>query len=599
MQQSLAVTKDSLQYIDMLNRLGFIYYEKNPDSTLYYTDIARNLSQRHNYKKGIADALNNIGVIYLLKGNYQLSLRYYNESLEVYRQLKDSSNITQLLMNIGLTFFSKEEKSNAYRYIQDAFATGRNLRHDSIMALVNLNYLMMFPDSANSEKAQHLLRQAEQIAIKYHDRRIQVQCLNVEAVLEIHNHRYEEGIALLKKSAVESESLEIFYTSMDIYVQLGDLLYERDTAQALRYYEHAFELARNTGYHEYAKTLSKKLYDHYLANNDLQNIKKYSILLTRSYELEDSLNASTGLNYIDYALKDKEIESFKAISSVRRNTIIILSIFSVVTLLLLAYALRSFFAKKKLARALMDLNQKVTAQNLTLQNNNEFNNKIVSILAHDFRQPLASMKNIAMILREYDNLSKQDLNEIIGSIENTSNTSLEIFENILQWIKRQLSGFNYQPEALPLKELLDQSITSYSSLIKEYNIKVHNQVDDQLLLQGEKEMVQFINRNFLHNAIKFSPAGGNIYLHATLTSTEMMVSVTDEGKGMPSEKLQSLFNFKTEQRYDNDREKGAGVALMICKDFAEKMNGRIWATSEPGKGSTFSYALPVPSSSNR
>jgi K+-sensing histidine kinase KdpD len=104
--------------------------------------------------------------------------------------------------------------------------------------------------------------------------------------------------------------------------------------------------------------------------------------------------------------------------------------------------------------------------------------------------------------------------------------------------------------------------------------------------------LQFINRNLIHNALKFSPEHGAITVSAEVGPTETIVCIRDEGKGINPEKLPQLFNFKSELQYDNDKEKGAGVALMICKDFADRMRGRIWAENGAGKGAVFCYALP-------
>ena len=78
-QTSLPQIRDSLHYVDALNRMAILLYEKNVDSTFYYTRIAREIADRHDYKKGRADAMNNLGIFFDIKGNFQMALKYYNK----------------------------------------------------------------------------------------------------------------------------------------------------------------------------------------------------------------------------------------------------------------------------------------------------------------------------------------------------------------------------------------------------------------------------------------------------------------------------------------------------------------------------------------
>jgi K+-sensing histidine kinase KdpD len=145
---------------------------------------------------------------------------------------------------------------------------------------------------------------------------------------------------------------------------------------------------------------------------------------------------------------------------------------------------------------------------------------------------------------------------------------------------------------MSLKELIDEALLPFNLMAEGYHLKFINNVDSNVIIQADKELVQFIHRNFIHNAIKFSPQYATISISATVHPGETTICVQDEGKGISPEKLGSIFNFKAEMRYSNEKEKGAGVALMICKDFIEKMSGRIWAENAKEKGAAFCYTLP-------
>ncbi|RZK13272.1 MAG: tetratricopeptide repeat protein, partial [Flavobacterium sp.] len=129
---SLPQIKDSLKYADALNRLGMLMYEKNVDSTFFYTKNARELSERLNYSKGKADALNNLGIFFDIKGNLQLAMRYYNEAYIAYKVLKDAPNQVQTTMNIAMVYGEMRKDDKAIKWFDDALKAGNLLKQDSI-----------------------------------------------------------------------------------------------------------------------------------------------------------------------------------------------------------------------------------------------------------------------------------------------------------------------------------------------------------------------------------------------------------------------------------------------------------------------------------
>ena len=101
---SLPQITDSLHYVDALNRMAMLWYEKNIDSTFYYTSKAREIADRLSYGQGKADATNNLGICYEIKGNLQFALRYYNDAYLGYTKLKDSATKVQAMMNIAMVY---------------------------------------------------------------------------------------------------------------------------------------------------------------------------------------------------------------------------------------------------------------------------------------------------------------------------------------------------------------------------------------------------------------------------------------------------------------------------------------------------------------
>jgi signal transduction histidine kinase len=583
---------DSIKYVDALNKIGFSLYETNVDSAFKYVLKAREVSKRISYLKGIADATNTMGVLYEIKGDLQLSLRYYSDANSYYRSFNDLIGIVQTKMRIALVYNENGENEKSIRSFEQALLLGKNLKKDSIISLVLSNYLLLYADQIPKNTIPVYLEKARLIAAKYHDARIPILADQILAKQYIKQGDTLRGIEMLNNTSNNAKRLNLNYLNLDILINIGDVLLKTDLTNALLEYKKGLLIAEQKGYLIYTKIIAKKLFDIYTLKNDLLNAQKYSSLLIGVYETEDKMKNASGIDYIDYAIKDQELKSAGDRDRYKKNIIsILLILFTAVAIIgvILYYLLR---LKQKHSAALEKLNEMMRSENAELETNQEFNNRLISILAHDFRQPLGVLKTLATLLKD-GSLDQEEIKQLIESMDSSSTISLEIFENILQWIKRQLSGFTYEYQPLLLKPLIDEAILPLMPLMQSCNLTLNNKVDPNTVIHGDKELIQFINRNLIHNAIKFTPEFSTITIYSSTTDQKNIVSVKDEGKGISVEKMEYLFDFKKELKYGSEKEKGAGVALMICKDFIQKINGEIWAENADEKGAIFNYSLPI------
>ena len=592
-RQNLPHINDSLRYIDALNRLSILYYQVNIDSCKDYAQQAWAIAERKQYTRGKADALNNLGIVYDLGNDPSLAFRYYNNALDLYRQIKDSSNIVQVENNIALVFQEKGQSDKAQNYFWQAIDLGSNLKKDSIMSLVLLNYLSLYLDSIPKDSIKPLLEKARGIAIRYHDSGTQIMVTQTEGMIDLTDNKPSIGLALLKEASSRALAEGANYEVMDILHSLGDYFLKDQPDTALAYYNEELQLAENQKFNTYTKSLCRQLYDYYHAKGDITHALPYAQKLLTIYKEEEDDNNISGVNYIDFAVATKELENAKDRAENRKLIILILSIFSMSVAAIGLVLFQLYRLKQKHAVTLEALNNAVSERNTQLQLKHEFNNRLVSLLAHDFRQPINTAKSLAMLLKSPESLSQEETMQLVQSIENSSDAAIDIFENILQWIKKQLSGFSYEPVPQSLKGLVEEAMRPFLPTGETRHIALVNAVSETICIHADKELLQFINRNLIHNAIKFTPDGSTITVSAQMTAKEVIVCIQDEGKGINPGKLPQLFSAKKELSYDSEKEKGAGVALMICKDFVDRMFGRIWAENGKKGGALFFYALPI------
>jgi K+-sensing histidine kinase KdpD len=212
----------------------------------------------------------------------------------------------------------------------------------------------------------------------------------------------------------------------------------------------------------------------------------------------------------------------------------------------------------------------ISEKNKQLQINDDFKNKLISIIAHDFREPLNNIIKVAVMFK--NNADAASLQEVINQVDTSSRNTLVVFDNILRWIKSQLSGFIYSPMACHLLSFFEEALQSIT-------IKSTLNIADDIFLAGESEMLQFVNRSLFHYAASFSPDNDAINITAVKEADRVKVVITSVAPEITKEKAAGLF-------VEQD-----GITLVICKDFMDKMGGQIWA-EKSGTRLQLIYTLP-------
>jgi signal transduction histidine kinase len=162
----------------------------------------------------------------------------------------------------------------------------------------------------------------------------------------------------------------------------------------------------------------------------------------------------------------------------------------------------------------------------------------------------------------------------------------------LFWAQSQLNGLQSNSENLYLRPIVDEKIELFGEIARQKAITIINEIDDSISIVADKNHISLVVRNLLANAIKFNKLGGIITIREKSIGEYFEISVADSGVGMSTSDLSRLFNAETHfTSPGTHQEKGAGIGLLLTKEFIEKNGGSIWATSELGKGSTFTFTV--------
>ncbi len=144
-----------------------------------------------------------------------------------------------------------------------------------------------------------------------------------------------------------------------------------------------------------------------------------------------------------------------------------------------------------------------------------------------------------------------------------------------------------------MERIVRTTFESLQDLAGHKNIQLINGIPKNLIVSADENMLSFILRNLVTNAIKFNNKNGQCKVGANADDASVLITISDNGIGISNENIANLFRIETSfTTRGTANEKGSGLGLILCKEFVEKHGGKIWAESEPGKGSTFRFTLP-------
>lgn len=228
-----------------------------------------------------------------------------------------------------------------------------------------------------------------------------------------------------------------------------------------------------------------------------------------------------------------------------------------------------------------------------LQELNETKNKLFSIIGHDLRGPIGTLKMLLdVLITDFDQNKPEDIKKMLESVYTSTSVTFDLLENLLMWAKSQQEAVTMTKTSIDLRQAVSENIGLLSELAINKGQTLHNHVPENCLAFADKNMVMTILRNLIMNAIKFSGPTTNIHVNGAIRDTDVVISVKDEGMGIQPEDIEKIFQ-PAYSSTGTAGEKGTGLGLLLCKDFVERQGGRLWVESEPGKGSTFSFTLPV------
>lgn len=222
--------------------------------------------------------------------------------------------------------------------------------------------------------------------------------------------------------------------------------------------------------------------------------------------------------------------------------------------------------------------------------------KLYSVIAHDLRSPMGSIKMVLnmLILNLPSEKIGAEMYELLTMANQTTEDVFSLLDNLLKWTKSQIGKLNVVYQDVDLVEVTDGVIEIFSMVASLKKIRIHEMKPEKMMVNADIDMLKTVVRNLLSNAIKFSKENSEVLVKMEEVDGMAVVSVQDHGCGISEEGQKKLLHTDTHfSMFGTNNEEGSGLGLLLCKDFVVKNGGKLWFTSKEGEGSIFSFSIPV------
>ena len=605
-------------FVDTLNRLAHSWYGINADSAFFYGRQALAFAGKTGYRKGEAESWRMLGNTFEMIGDYVNMLASYQRSLDIAEKIGNTSLIARVNINFALFYKEQGEYDKAqqlmervqqlYRRSGDSGQSAYIAHNQADIALRKGDYDEALVFAQRSVEGARRIGDELNAAMYNNDvGRIRAAKGDYAGALG----HYLESLNYFRQRNVLLGTTATKSLVSQVYLQL------KDYPRALRYAGEALQEAQTIRRKPEIQGSARVLADIYEAKGDYRNAlryfklyKDYSDSLYNDEARKQILARAAQYDFEKQTLQLREAQAMKDAAyetKLRRAalqvsvTIVALAVLSLVAFVLL----RSRVVHRKMNQLLREKNEKIEEQKETLEHqavqlllSNQQKDKLFTIVSHDLRGPLNSLRSLLGFLKE-KKLSDQEASGILNELRHNVDHSSELVTNLLIWASSQLNGSVITPVLLDMDEVVRDVFELFAQQAKEKNVLLRMEMASALVGYADKDMAQVVIRNLVSNAIKFSSSGGVVTINGCRKAAEIEIVVTDNGIGMREDALERIRRKESFTSYGTAREKGTGLGILLCHEFAEANKGRFYVESEWGKGSRCYFTIPAaPSSSS-
>ncbi len=648
----LAYQNQDSTKVDMsLMLINELYAIEDYNKALLYVNQTSKLSQDLNYIKGLAESSYYRALIYTQRNDYFNAIDNYNKSKKYYLQISDTLGVAKVSNSIGLIeikrgnyavglqnslsaidIFEKQrlrdELSSAYNNLAEAYfktnqidkAIDFNFKALEVRKQIN-DRTGIIASTKNIADLYSILKEHRK-SIEYYEKVLQLlhpeddKDLRGEILPKLGSEylrfkEYEkaskylvEGLKYNRKQGNREGLLRALNAIGNLNLQkkkvkLAALQLNEaykiaqkidDKTELLENYKLHVALDSTRGYFENAFFWKNK----YHSLKDSLSLINHPVFSTDVDPLDLNINNSieTDLNKVEdhTTTKDSWFDNSLALYGTIAALAILLTLLTFSLLKGKSYKGDLVKQKDNLAQEKIR-NESILEQMHHLEEVNQVKDKLFSIVSHDLKDSISSIKAFLDLLKE-DSISKDEFYELIPELSENANNASSLLFNLLNWSKSQMQNLEPKPELFNIQEVFHTKIALVEQKVEDKRIVLIDE-SQRDFVYADKSMLEIVIQNLITNAVKFSRTGDVITVSNLDVNGKALICVEDTGVGISRENIDKLFNAnKNFTTVGTKNEKGTGLGLTIAKDLVELNNGRIWVESTQNVGSKFFIELP-------
>lgn len=592
----------------LYNNIGIVYSEMGElKKTIVYYEKSLGIRKRIGDVSGVGSSYNNLGNAYLIIGNYSKALTYLLKGLKIREKLGDSSGVANSNSNTGNAYYRIKKYDKAYEHYFKALEINERIGnpYGIMLSCIDLGALQYeVKDYKTSQKFfERSLSLATQIGAVQNEA---ISYCNLGELSRI-DKKYTRSINYYKKSLEIALAAGDFPLASSCYSGIGyGMVQQGKTKEGIALLKKAFNMASQ--YDDINNTVGVATYLHEALAKTGDYINAYRYLqiakaLTDSIERENDVLEiqQIGFDYelskkeerINHLMKEREYEQQRA--NLNRYLVYALSLMGLFAFGFIFTLYRSREKSRKHSEITHKQNDEIKLQAQRLQELNELNNHMFSIISHDLRNPIATLSNILQLEKEHI-LSPEDSRNMKETLSTQVNSIGLLLDNLLLWARTQVEkNTPLNPTVIEPDNIIETNIRLLSETARQKNVSFEHVKNNKARINADAMHTDIVIRNLLANAIKFSNPLGKITVTTTRSENFTTITVKDQGIGMDIETLQKI-NSESVSSVSNkgtSGETGSGLGLKLCKQYIKLNGGSFTINSELGKGTECIVSLPI------
>jgi len=601
--------------------LGYVYMQygrmynllANYKSALVYLNLALEMDKKSNNETDQADCYKNIGIIYYSEGQLSIALDYYYKALFLAIKLHNKTFMSANYNDIGVVLQSMELYPKALEYFRKSLKLFQGTKNLNGVGTVNENIGEVYLAQKDYDRAIVYLNKSIATAVKQDDKEGMMSVYTDFGLCYAYKGQFKLAISNLNKSLQIASEFKNVYNQACTLIGLATVYnLQKDYTNAYKYATEGQKLAIILGNVSVRSRAALEL------NKTLAGLGKYNeaykflqqyIGLKDSLHNNESIQKLTSYNLeLDFAAKQKQIGQqqhekdilFQQKIKQQRliNAIFVSIIVGMIAISVVYY--RQKRKQQKINAMLEEKNREVVEQKTNIddqaQKLNDLNvlkDRLISVLAHDLRAPLSTLRGLFSLLQD-DTISHEQMLEMIPGVLKKLEYTSDFLDTLLFWINSQMENFENSAKSFYVKDIVAFEAENYHEQAALKGITLIDSVQDDVIASADPNSIRIVIRNLITNAIKFSQENDTIEITAAKNDDQSyVISVTDTGVGMSDDQLNRLFKSKVNSKTGTNNESGTGMGMLFCKDLVERCSGKIWVTSKQGEGTSFSFTIPA------